>query len=402
MKTVGIVCEYNPFHKGHEHQIRLLREKGAETVICAMSGNYTQRGELAIADKYTRAESALRCGVDLVVELPFPYSSLSAEGFCRAGVHILSSLGCDTLCFGSECADEVLLAKASEVVSQEDFVTAYAEAQKSAGSAKAYFDTLSRFMGQDTELLSNDILAISYLSAIRNLGSDMKPYPIKREGSAYTESKLEGGYPSATAIRKALKDGTLGFQVLTEAHLPAGSLETLKVAEARGDTPVFTEAVGREILNFFRMMSPSEIVSRAKSRSGGGDAVCQDGCGILERLCSVARCSADHEGFLQSAYNSRYTDARINRVILFSLFGVSEIFGKSLPDYTTLLAASERGRKYLSEIRKTATFPIVTKPADAPETALTDLIRLSDSFYVSAIPTARMPDFFMKKHPFMG
>ena len=142
MKAVGIVCEYNPFHKGHEHQIRLLREKGAETVICAMSGNYTQRGELAVADKYTRAESALRCGADLVVELPFPYSSLSAEGFCRAGVHILSSLGCDTLCFGSECADETLLAKAAEVVSREDFVTAYAEVQKSAGSAKAYFDTV--------------------------------------------------------------------------------------------------------------------------------------------------------------------------------------------------------------------------------------------------------------------
>ena len=402
MKIVGIVCEYNPFHKGHEHQIRLLREKGAETVICAMSGNYTQRGELAIADKYTRAESALRCGADLVVELPFPYSSLSAEGFCRAGVHILSSLGCDTLCFGSECADEALLTQAAEVVGSEAFITAYAEAQKSAGSAKAYFDTLSRFMGQDTELLSNDILAISYLSAIRNLGSGMKPYPIKREGAAYTESKLEGLFPSATAIRKAVKEGTVGFQALTEAQLPAISLQALKSAEARGDAPMFPEKVGHDILSFFRLMSPSEIMSRAKNRSGGGEAVCQDGCGILERLCSVARCSADYKGFLQSTYNSRYTDARINRVILFSLFGASELFGKSLPDYTTLLAASERGRKYLSEIRKTATFPIVTKPADAPETALTDLIRLSDSFYASAMPTARMPDFFMKKHPFMG
>ena len=402
MKAVGIVCEYNPFHKGHEHQIRLLREKGAETVICAMSGNYTQRGELAVADKYTRAESALRCGADLVVELPFPYSSLSAEGFCRAGVHILSSLGCDTLCFGSECADETLLAKAAEVVSREDFVTAYAEVQKSAGSAKAYFDTLSRFMGQDTALLSNDILAISYLSAIRALGSDMKPFAIKREGAAYTESKLEGLYPSATAIRKALKEDSFGLGDLTEAHLPVGSLEAFKVAVTRGDAPVFTEAVGQEILSFFRLLSPTEIVSRAKSRSGGGDAVCQDGCGILERLCSVARGVSNYEEFLQGAYNTRYTDARINRVILFSLFGVSDLFGRSLPDYTTLLSASERGRKYLSEIRKTASFPIVTKPADAPEGALTGLVRLSDFFYASAMPTERTPDFFMKKHPFMG
>ena len=114
MKTVGIVCEYNPFHNGHAHQIELLRQNGFELVVCAMSGNFTQRGELAIADKYTRAESAVRCGADIVVELPFPFSSFSAEGFSRAGVHILSSLGVDTLSFGSESADLTLLSRAAD------------------------------------------------------------------------------------------------------------------------------------------------------------------------------------------------------------------------------------------------------------------------------------------------
>ena len=90
MKTVGIVCEYNPFHNGHKRQIDILRESGAEVIVCAMSGNYTQRGELAVADKYTRAEASVRCGADLVVELPFPYSSLSAEELIRLALKVLA------------------------------------------------------------------------------------------------------------------------------------------------------------------------------------------------------------------------------------------------------------------------------------------------------------------------
>ena len=116
MRTVGIICEYNPFHTGHKRQIDILRSMGYDCVICAMSGNYTQRGELAIFDKYTRAESALHGGADLIVELPFPFSSLSAEGFANAGVHILSSLGVDAISFGSECADVTLLECAAEAI----------------------------------------------------------------------------------------------------------------------------------------------------------------------------------------------------------------------------------------------------------------------------------------------
>jgi predicted nucleotidyltransferase len=138
MKTVGIVCEYNPFHTGHARQIDILRKSGAEVIICAMSGNFSERGELTVADKYTRAEAAVRCGADIVVELSFPYSSLSAEGFCSAGVHILSSLGCDTLSFGSESSDVALLRRAADIVASPEFVSDYAEICKNQGSARAY------------------------------------------------------------------------------------------------------------------------------------------------------------------------------------------------------------------------------------------------------------------------
>ena len=402
MKTVGIVCEYNPFHTGHGRQLDILRENGAEVIICAMSGNFSERGEMTIADKYTRAESAIKCGADVVVELPFPYSSLSAEGFASAGVHILAGLGCDTLSFGSECADKELLTRAADVILSDDFVRDYAERSKSQGTAKSYFDLLSSYLGGDTTLLSNDILAISYFAAIKRDGLNMDIFPIKREGAAYTSSQLGDSYPSATAIRKAVKNSSDGFFSVSDKHIPRETLTVLQNAQKNDIAPVFMGSIGSEILSFFKLMSPEDIILRAKKKSGGGEAVCCDGCGIVERLCNCAKTAPDFDKFVASAYNSRYTDARINRVILFSLIGASDIFEKSLPEYTILLASSENGRKHLSNIRKTGEFPIITKPADAPEGKPTDILRLSDSLYISAFTKSISFDYFIKKHPFMG
>ena len=402
MKTVGIVCEYNPFHTGHGRQIDILRENGAETVICAMSGNFSQRGEPTIADKYTRAEAAIKCGADIVVELPFPYSSLSAEGFCTAGVHILSALGCDTLSFGSESADAKLLCRAAEIVSSQSFISAYSENTKNQGSAKAYFDLLSEYLGEDTAPLSNDILGISYVAAIKRHNIKMEIFPILRDGSAYNDSELNNTHPSATALRKTVKCSPEAFFSLSEKYIPKSSFDTLKSAQINGFKPIFTDSIGHDILSFFKLMTPNEIISRAIVKSGGGNTVACDGCGLTDRLCNCAQKSKSFKEFLDNAYNSRYTDARINRVILFSLLGVSDIFEKSLPKYTILLGASEKGRKHLSEIRKTSDFPIITKPADAPEGRFTEILRLSDSLYASAMPNGTNFDFFIKKHPFMG
>ena len=401
MKVVGIVCEYNPFHTGHGRQIEILRKSGAEVIICAMSGNFSQRGELTVADKYTRAESAVKCGADIVIELPFPYSSLSAEGFCRAGVHLLSSLGCDTISFGSESADLTLLSRAADVLLDENFVKSYTEANKASGSAKSFFELLASHLGDDSALLSNDILAISYIAAIKRAGLNMDVFPIKREGAAFNENALTGSFPSATAVRKAVKDSPEGFSALPDRYLPTPCLETLISAQKSGTAPVFIDEIGSDILSFFKLLSPDEIVARAVKKSGGGVHVACDGCGIVERLCNCAKLSSSLSELLEGAYNSRYTDARINRVSLFSMIGVSDIFEDSLPEFTTLLAASEKGRKHLSEIRKTAIFPIVTKPADVPEGCGTDILRLSDSLYSSAMPCGAKFDYFLKKHPYM-
>lgn len=405
MRTVGIICEYNPFHMGHKRQIDTLRTMGYDCVVCVMSGNFTQRGELAMFDKYTRAQSAILGGADLVLELPFPYSSLSAEGFATAGVHILSSLGIKDISFGSECANKQLLCAAADAILSQEFIQTYTTAQKNGakGSARVFFESLSQVMGQDVALLSNDILAISYIAAIKRLECDMNIIPIKREGLAYNDKKLiDGQLPSASAIRQALKSGERTDDSAIASAIPENALSVLKNAIDVGLAPITAKNIDRELLSFFKVMTPDEIVARAITRSDGGAYVGEDGCGICERLCNSAKEALDFDEFISNAYNAKYTDARINRVALFALFGVSDIKARSLPHHTTLLAASKTGRSLLSKLRKSSEYNIVTKPADAPDSIQTRISHAADELYVSAMPKRQKNDYFIKCKPYMA
>ncbi len=404
MRTVGIICEYNPFHTGHKRQIDILRSMGYECIVCVMSGNYTQRGEFAIFDKYTRAKSAVLGGADIVVELPFPFSSLSAEGFANAGVHILVSLGVDAISFGSECGNISLLERAANAIRSADFTDLYHDLQKGGlGSAAAYFEAVKKLTGDDASLLSNDILGISYISAIKRQKNKLQIVPIKREGAAYNDKNLEvGSLPSASAIRETIKNSDDTLEDTLREFVPEKSLFTLSDAKNNGLAPVCAENIEKEIFSFFNLLTPKEIVTRAISRSCGGEHIAEDGCGIVERICRAARGAETFSEFLEASYNSKYTDARINRVILFSLLGVSDKHANSLPQYTTLLAANEIGRAFLSDIRKSSDFTIVTKPADAPSDSIQRTIGESaDTLYASAFPEKKCLHYFIKSHPFM-
>jgi predicted nucleotidyltransferase len=148
-------------------------------------------------------------------------------------------------------------------------------------------------------------------------------------------------------------------------------------------------------------MTPSEIAQRALLRCGGGDGVLEDGCGICARLCNSARMAKDLDTFIGGAYNAKYTNARINRVALFSALGVSDAIDSSLPEYTTLLAASDIGRAWLSSIRKSCGFNIVTKPADAPDGVQSRISRAADEFYAHAMLGGDKTDYFVKCKPYM-
>ena len=403
MRTAGIICEYNPFHTGHGRQIKILRDMGYECIVCVMSGNFTQRGELAIFDKYTRAESAVAGGADIVFELPFPYSSFSAEGFADAGVHILSSLGVDAICFGSECGDLEVLSRAADAILSPEFKEIYSELIRSGrGSAAAYFDAISAVTGNDTALLSNDILGISYIASIKKSGADLEIIPIKREGAAYNEKSLSDCIlPSASAIREQIKREADCLDSTLSGFIPKDALAVLLRAQKEGIAPVLADKIGDEIISFFRLMSAGEISTRAISRSMGGESVAEDGCGISQRLCKEAKEHQNFDDFLTASYTAKYTDARINRVILFSLLGVSDAIGDKQPEYTTLLGASNTGRAYLSEIRKSCDFPIVTKPADAPDSVQKTISQAADFLYAQAMENEKGLDFFIKAHPYM-
>ena len=306
MRSVGIICEYNPFHNGHKRQIDILRSMGYDCIVCVMSGNYTQRGELAIFDKYTRAQGAIYGGADIVFELPFPFSSFSADGFASAGVHILSSLGVDAICFGSECGDVDILSRAADAVLSVKFKTVYTDLQKSGlGSTSAYFGALKATTGDDCTLLSNDILGISYIAAIKKMGCSLIPVTVKREGAAYNEkSIITNEFPSATAIREILKNRQNDLASSLESYMPEKSLSLLIEARNRGMAPILADNIEKEMLSFFKLMTPSEIVDRAIARSCGGAHIAEDGCGIIERICRASKSARTYNEFVQAAYEA--------------------------------------------------------------------------------------------------
>ena len=350
----GVVCEFNPFHKGHKYLFERARELGADSLVCVMSGNATQRGELSVADKYVRSEAAMREGADLVLELPFPWCAASAEYFARGAVSVLSEY-CDVLIFGSECGDTELLVKAAQIARSESFRAEYAARLESGrGAAEAYFSMLKEKSG--VEFSSNDLLGIEYIRAIYDLDSKMKPIAIKREGIGYRDASLDDDLlPSATAIREEWRRHGVAA---TEKYLPREAFRVYLRAEAEGELADIKE-IDSAIVSFFRFHSGEELSRFAES--GGG---------VAGRLCAAAHESVSAEELLGAAASKRYTDAKLRRAMLFSITGVTQSDLSYLPRYTSLLALAPKGREILAATRKSERMPIVTKPADAPrETA---------------------------------
>ena len=386
--SYGIICEYNPFHNGHLYQINRIKGESDEPIICVMSGNFTQRGELAILDKYSRANIALSCGADLVLELPFPFCSSSAEFFAQAGVSILSSCGADKLSFGSECADAEKLSAFARIADSEEFRAVYSELARTRGNARAYFETLSALSGENAEVSSNDILGIEYIKAIIKNGYGIKPCPIKRAGAPYNESDLTcGENPSATAVRGELLCGNLDT---IKEFVPDPCYEALQ----KGDIAQI-RYVGRGILLSLRLMSEADAKAVAVSDEG-----------LVNRIIQCARQASDYAEFEELVRCKKYTDSAIRRAVLYMLTGVTYDDLREGPAYTSLLAANERGRELLSALRKTETaVPIITKPADAAslDSAAAQrqaaLSQRADAIYSLALALPKPSDEYIKRKP---
>ena len=343
MKHVGIICEYNPFHGGHAH---LLREVcAAQTVICLMSGNFTQRGEAAILPPRARAAMAMAAGADLVLELPFPFAAGSARYFATAGVRALQALGADTLAFGSESADLDALHAAARRTMEQDFDQRMANGMRNRGSAALYFDALG-----DERVPPNDILATEYVRAVLEGGDHMVLYPVLRVGAGYHDLSESDGYPSASALRVKLSMG----QDIT-ALLPTEVREIWQ-AEVKRWGIAETDRLGASMLARLRAMDGEDLSEKAEIADCGG--------GLMERLIRAAAHATDYQSLCQAAATKKYTYGRIRRALLYLMAGVTREDLLSPPAYLRLLAANERGRAFLAETRKTRTVPVVTKPCD--------------------------------------
>ena len=352
MKSIGIICECNPFHGGHEYLIRRARESGADCVVCVMSGYFVQRGEVAVADAYTRAEILVRGGADVVLELPFPYSSASAEHFARAGVEILDRLGVGELWFGSECGDLYRLERLAALADSDEFRARYEESvEGNMGTARAYFDCLCALSGEEIPCSANDILGIAYLRAIRAREATLTPMTVKREGSAYAEDTIGTGFPSATALRRKWREE--GLEAILP-HLPASCAEVL-VREC-GDGLADLRYAERLILGHFRLTPTAELEKCAELSGGLGARM----AGLTDRATTL-------DDFLAHAATKKYPNARILRGILFALTGISQNDLRTSPAYTRLLAANRTGCRFLSEVRKTTEIPVVTRRTELPE-----------------------------------
>jgi len=351
MQTVGVICEYNPFHTGHAWQLAELRRRfGNDTaVVCAMSGNFVQRGECAVVRKHVRAEAAILGGADLVLELPLPWAISSAEGFARGGVEVLAGAGVvDMLAFGSECADTERLVRAADALLSPGFSEALkAELVKGDSFASARQRAAAR-CGAEAELLANpnDILGVEYIKALRTLGRGIAPLALPRFGTAH-DGAPAGDYASASYIRAHIEDGA-------ERYLTDEMRRLYAAERAAGRAPVRLEAAERAVLARLRTMTEDDFAAYDE----GGE-------GLYHRFYQASRTAVSLEGLLDAVKTKRYAHARLRRMLLAIYLGISPAERPSRVPYLRVLAMDDKGKTLLHEMRRKATLPVVIRPTDA-------------------------------------
>ncbi len=395
--TIAIICEYNPFHNGHAAQIARLRaaHPGCR-IVCIMSGCFTQRGEPALLPPYDRARAAVLGGADLVLELPQPWASGSAEYFADGGVAIAHSLGIvDALAFGCESSDPDAPMRVADGLDSPEFRADLAADDDPAEGAAARTARLwqARY-GDDGGMLSspNNRLAVEYCRALKRLGATITPLPMRREGSDYDDPTLTQANPSATAVRAALAGG--GDPAALADYLPAGTIDVLREAIAAGRAPVFPCALEQAILAHYRLADPEALSACASMRGG-----------LAYRLCSAAGDAGSLAEMLALAATKVYTNSRIRRAILHGMLGVTEADLSARPTATLVLAANDTGRAMLRAVRRGGGLPIITKPADLAAVATPrELIlrRRAEALYTMAMPHVMPGGEFVKCAPFFA
>lgn len=352
MTVAGVVAEYNPFHAGHALHLRKTRRALGECAVAAvMSGNFVQRGDCAVFDKWTRARAALEGGADLVLELPTVWAASSAESFARGAVELLAAAGVVThLSFGSECGDADKLRRVADCLDGEGYRAVLRRFLDGGMPFAACRQAAVReLLGEElASLLSrpNNNLGVEYIRALNALGSGIQPVTVRRAGAGH-----DGGghpeYPSASYLRERILTG----------ELPTGNPAGLRYGE-------------RAALARLRAMAEADFA-----------ALPDCGEGLSHRLYRAVRGGRTLEEIYGLAKTKRYAHSRIRRALLWGALGLKEGDRPAHPPYLRVLGANETGRALLRKMKGRAALPILTKPAHGKGMPLLELESRCTDFY---------------------
>lgn len=335
LKTVGIICEYNPFHNGHMSQYQHIRSIYGDDarIVCLMSGNYVQRGYPAIYDKSVRAKAAILCGADLVLELPINVCLSSAERFASGGIRILDMI-CDTICFGTETLTKKELLRTASVLNSAEYQDILFQCLSTGCSYPAARQMALEKLSLPTSALPNDILGIEYCRAVLNQQSAMEIVPIHRYGE-YHSTELDSQAPSATAIRNKIISGHHWEEAVPQQLISLyrnASFHSLEYGE-------------KAILYRLRCMREDEFEILPYGSEG-----------LWRRFMHACCRETDLDAIISATKTKRYTRTRIDRMIMCAYLGLTEDNMNQTSPYVKVLAFNDHGRAILRDAKSKVSF----------------------------------------------
>ncbi len=343
MSCVGIIAEFNPLHTGHKRLIDYAKTLG-DTVVCAISGNFVQRGDVAILSKTQRAKFALLCGADIVAEMPVLWSMSTAQNFAIGGVWQLYNLGCDKILFGSECGDIDALKNAADILSRDDFVEKVTEKAKSGITFAVAREQIAGEFGVDFTLLrgANNNLGIEYILAAKKLDLPIEFATIKRVGASHDSDEINDGFVSSSFIRTELLKGNIGY---TERFMPReirGIIQPEHIADIK--------RLETAILYSIRTKSTDSLENLPDISEG-----------LHNKIYFSARVAKSLDELYNMIKTKRYTLARIRRLVLAAFLGFDNSFFMTTPPYVRVLGFSEAGMSHIKKLPDD--MPVITRAA---------------------------------------
>jgi len=357
MNVIGIVAEYNPFHNGHRwHLEQAKRISGCTHAIVVMSGNFVQRGEPAIFDKWSRASAAIAAGADLVLEMPALSVVRSAQYFATGGIRLLERLGVIShISFGMESIDPNLPIIIEAI--EDETVKQYIAERLKEGQpyAAAVANSIAARYNIDSQVLSspNNILAIEYMRALQKYAPQIQPLPILRKGPGFHDTTLQGCFASASALRVAMQTyGSMNDQVKLAVPVFAQKLYQNLLQSGRG--PVDLSCLENIILAKLRTINP-ELLTNLPDISEG----------LEHRFLASSQKSGNIEELLQLIKSKRYPKTRLQRILIQLLLGITkkqtDNFNTKGPLYARILAFNDHGRHIIKKIQHHNQVPVITK-----------------------------------------